>query len=58
MELLEIADASGELVAQASEIGDLGWFDVDRLPALPHPASLACRMILHVLARGRETEDG
>lgn len=47
-----IADyASGELVAQEGEIEDLGWFDFDRLPALPHPASLACRMIDHVRKR-------
>ncbi|MDR1889291.1 MAG: NAD(+) diphosphatase [Zoogloeaceae bacterium] len=50
-----IADyASGELVAQAGEIEDLGWFDFDRLPTLPHPASLAYRMIEHVC---RRTED-
>jgi NAD+ diphosphatase len=45
-----IADyASGELVAQASEIEDLGWFSFDHLPTLPHPASLAYQMIEHVL---------
>ena len=43
--------ASGELVAQESEIEDLGWFDFDKLPALPHPASLAYRMIEHVRKR-------
>jgi NAD+ diphosphatase len=49
-----IADyASGELVAQESEIEDLGWFDFDRLPKLPHPASLAYRMIEH--ARSSKT---
>ena len=36
---------SGELIAQESEIEDLGWFRFDDLPALPHPGSLARRMI-------------
>jgi NAD+ diphosphatase len=41
-----IADyLAGELVAQEGEIEDLGWFRFDRLPALPHPGSLARRMI-------------
>lgn len=35
----------GELIAQESEIEDLGWFRFDDLPALPHPGSLARRMI-------------
>jgi NADH pyrophosphatase NudC (nudix superfamily) len=44
-----IADyASGDLVAQADEIEALGWFGFARLPNLPHPASLARRMIEHV----------
>jgi NAD+ diphosphatase len=47
-----IADyASGELVAQAGEIEALGWFGFDRLPDLPHPASLAYRMIEHARDR-------
>jgi NAD+ diphosphatase len=46
-----IADyLGGELVAQEAEIEDLGWFGFDRLPVLPHPASLARRMIEHVRA--------
>jgi NAD+ diphosphatase len=41
-----IADyLSGELVAQEDEIEDLGWYRFDRLPVLPHPGSLAWRMI-------------
>ncbi|MDR2030724.1 MAG: NAD(+) diphosphatase [Azoarcus sp.] len=50
-----IADyLDGELVAQEAEIEDLGWFGFDRLPVLPHPASLARRMIESV--RGASTE--
>ncbi|MDR2165048.1 MAG: NAD(+) diphosphatase [Zoogloeaceae bacterium] len=37
---------SGDLVPQESEIEDLGWFHFDRLPTLPHPGSLAFRMIV------------
>ncbi|MDR3214232.1 MAG: NAD(+) diphosphatase [Azoarcus sp.] len=35
----------GELVAQEKEIEDIGWFCFDSLPILPHPSSLARRMI-------------
>ncbi|MDR1661540.1 MAG: NAD(+) diphosphatase [Azoarcus sp.] len=35
----------GNLAAQENEIEDLGWFRFDRLPILPHPGSLARRMI-------------
>ncbi|MCL1861767.1 MAG: NAD(+) diphosphatase [Proteobacteria bacterium] len=46
-----IADyRSGELVAQEEEIEDLGWFKPDGLPRLPHPGSLARRMIEFVCA--------
>ncbi|MDR3087021.1 MAG: NAD(+) diphosphatase [Azoarcus sp.] len=46
-----IADyLSGELLAQEGEIEDLGWFKRDELPVLPHPASLARRMIESVLS--------
>jgi NAD+ diphosphatase len=46
-----IADyASGEPVAQEDEIEALGWFALDRLPGLPHPGSLAARMIAAVRA--------
>ncbi|MDR0563926.1 MAG: NAD(+) diphosphatase [Azoarcus sp.] len=45
-----IADyLSGELTPQKNEIEDLGWFSPDSLPVLPHPASLARKMIGHVL---------
>ena len=41
-----IADyAGGELRPQPGEIEDLQWFARDALPALPHPATIAYRMI-------------
>ena len=40
----------GELIAQPDEIEDLGWFKHNALPVLPHPASLARRMIECVLS--------
>ena len=40
----------GELIAQPDEIEDLGWFGRNELPVLPHPASLARRMIEFVLS--------
>lgn len=41
-----IADyAAGELVRQEDEIEDLGWFAPDALPRLPHPSTIAFRMI-------------
>jgi NAD+ diphosphatase len=47
-----IADyLSGELAAQEGEIEDLGWFRRDALPVLPHPGSLARRMIESACAR-------
>jgi len=42
---------SGELIAQKDEIEDLGWFRLDSLPILPHPATLARRMIEFVRAQ-------
>ena len=46
-----IADyRSGELIAQPDEIEDLGWLGRNELPVLPHPASLARRMIEFVLS--------
>ena len=46
-----IADyAGGELSPQPGEIEDLQWFAPDALPLLPHPRSLAYRMIEAVLA--------
>lgn len=45
-----IADyAGGEIRPQAGEIEDAGWFSFDALPVLPHPASIAARMIRAVL---------
>lgn len=45
-----IADyAGGELCPQPGEIEDLQWFAPDALPLLPHPRSLAHRMIQAVL---------
>lgn len=40
---------SGELQAQAGEIEDIGWFEPDRLPKLPHPSTIAYQMIQHLL---------
>lgn len=37
--------AGGELCPQAGEIEDLRWFEIDRLPALPHPSTIAFQMI-------------
>jgi NAD+ diphosphatase len=37
--------ASGELQPQIGEIEDLRWFRKDRLPALPHPSTIAYQMI-------------
>lgn len=42
--------ADGELTPQPEEIEDAGWFTRDRLPALPHPSSIARRMIDSLLA--------
>jgi NAD+ diphosphatase len=41
---------SGEIVPKAGEIEDAGWFHRDRLPTLPHPASIAYQMVQAVLA--------
>lgn len=41
-----VADyVSGEIVPQPGEIEAAGWFGVDRLPRLPHPFSIARRLI-------------
>ena len=37
--------AGGELVLQAEEIEDAQWFRRDNLPTLPHPSTIAYRMI-------------
>lgn len=37
--------AGGELVLQQEEIEDAQWFCRDNLPALPHPSTIAYRMI-------------
>lgn len=51
-----IADyVSGELVAQEDEIEDIGWFEKDALPQLPHPSSIAFQMIDFV-CREEKTE--
>ncbi|MGC3965130.1 MAG: NAD(+) diphosphatase [Rhodocyclaceae bacterium] len=36
---------SGNIVPQANEIEDAGWYDVDALPGLPAPISIASRLI-------------
>ncbi|MGL5633271.1 MAG: NAD(+) diphosphatase [Azovibrio sp.] len=51
-----IADyVSGELVAQEDEIEDIGWFEKEALPQLPHPSSIAFQMIDFVC---REEKNG
>lgn len=45
--------AGGELVPDAEEIGDAGWFPIDRLPMLPHRLSVARRLIDHAVEEGR-----
>jgi NAD+ diphosphatase len=45
--------AGGEIVRDPEEIGDAGWFPIDRLPALPHRLSVARRLIDHAVAEGR-----
>lgn len=45
--------AGGEIVPDREEIGDAGWFPIDRLPALPHRLSIARRLIDHAVAEGR-----
>lgn len=37
--------AGGEVVAQESEIEDIGWYSLDTLPMLPHPSTIAFQMI-------------
>ncbi|MBS1189070.1 MAG: diphosphatase [Rhodocyclaceae bacterium] len=37
--------AAGEIRPQAGEIEDLQWFGKDRLPTLPHPSTIAFRML-------------
>jgi NAD+ diphosphatase len=44
--------AGGELVLQADEIEDAQWFRRDNLPVLPHPSTIAHRLIQAWLARG------
>lgn len=43
--------AGGDLVLQPEEIEDARWFSRDALPGLPHPATLAGRMIRAWAAR-------
>jgi NAD+ diphosphatase len=43
--------AGGELVLQAEEIEDARWYRRDRLPTLPHPSTIAYRMIQAWLAQ-------
>ncbi len=42
--------AGGEIVCDPSEIVDARWFQVDRLPLLPHRLSVARRLIDHAVA--------
>ncbi|SUX53952.1 NADH pyrophosphatase [Chromobacterium vaccinii] len=40
----------GDIRPQEGEIEDAGWFDIDALPMLPTPISIAH----HLIAHGRE----
>lgn len=40
--------AGGEIVLQEEEIEDAAWFELDRLPPLPPPLSIANRLIRHM----------
>ncbi|WP_353328155.1 NAD(+) diphosphatase [Chitiniphilus shinanonensis] len=42
---------SGDIVPEAGEIEDAGWFTPERLPDLPSPGSIAYRLIRAALAR-------
>ncbi|HLX29553.1 MAG TPA: NAD(+) diphosphatase [Casimicrobiaceae bacterium] len=46
--------AGGDLTPDASEIADVRWFDVDALPDLPSPMSIARHLIDTTAARLRE----
>ena len=46
--------AGGDLAPDASEIADVRWFDVDALPDLPSPMSIARHLIDTTAARLRE----
>ena len=41
--------AGGSLTLQEAEIEDAQWFKRHNLPALPHPSTIACRLIRSVL---------
>jgi len=45
--------AGGEIVCDPEEIGEAGWYPIDRLPPLPHRLSVARRLIDHAVAEGR-----
>lgn len=42
----------GEITPQAGEIEEAGWFHINALPTIPHPASLAHSLILSALPQG------
>jgi NAD+ diphosphatase len=45
--------AGGEIVREEAEIGDAGWFPIDRLPTIPHRLSIARQLIDFAVAEGR-----
>ncbi|MCK0506593.1 NAD(+) diphosphatase [Aromatoleum anaerobium] len=51
-----VADyVSGEIVPQPGEIEAADWFGIDRLPRLPHPVSIARRLIDETVASIAQT---
>ncbi|MBA8736532.1 NAD(+) diphosphatase [Chromobacterium violaceum] len=46
----------GDIRPQEGEIEDAGWFDIDALPGLPMPISIAHRLIRHACDRIRDLE--
>ena len=48
--------AGGEIVLQANEIEDAAWFELDKLPDLPPPLSIANRLINHMVYKLRSDQ--
>lgn len=48
--------AGGNIVLQEEEIEDAAWFELDRLPELPPPLSIANRLIHHMVHKLRQKQ--